>query len=188
MSKVLVLLAEGFEDIEAIATIDLLRRGNVVVDLATIGKMIVKSGRGINIECDLHLKNATIDEYDLLFLPGGAGVKILDSSIEVRKTISEFIRKDKFVAAICAAPLILGKMEILNNRVFTCYPSFEQYAPEGIYQITPVIQDGKIITGRGVAYVNEFALHVLEVLEGKETRHKVEESTLILEQKKGLLL
>jgi len=77
-------------------------------------------------------------------------------------------------------------MGILDNRVFTCYPSFEKFAPEGVYKTIGVIQDGTVIKGRGVGYVFDFALYVLEVLQGKEIRNQVEKSTLITESKKGL--
>ena len=186
MTKILVLLADGFEDIEMFAAVDLWRRGKLDVDLASIDQMEVKTGRGITILADIHIDEVKKEDYDLLFLPGGGGVKALDDSEKVRDLIRYFMKKKKYVTAICAAPLILGKMGILDNRVFTCYPTFERFAPDGKYTLSGVIQDGNVITGRGVGHVFDFALHILELLKGKDIRNAVEEGTLILESKKGL--
>jgi len=186
MKKIMVLLADGFEDIEMVASVDLWRRGQVHVDLVSIGEIEVKTGSGSRMLADIKIDDVNEVDYDLLFLPGGGGVKALDQSDKVRNMITAFMKKEKYVSAICAAPLILGKMGILDNRVFTCYPSFEKFAPEGVYKTIGVIQDGTVITGRGVGYVFDFALYVLEVLQGKEIRNQVEKSTLITESKKGL--
>jgi len=186
MKKILVLLANGFEDIETITSVDIWRRGKLDVVLASIDGLEVKSGTGIRIIADINIEDVTEEDYDLLFLPGGGGVKALDDSSKVKELIQSFMEKKKFVGAICAAPLILGKMGILDNRVFTCYPTFERFAPDGKYNVTGVVQDGNIITGRGVAYVFDFAFYILELLQGKEVRSGVEEGTLIKESKKGL--
>ena len=186
MKKIIVLLANGFEDIEMFASVDLWKRGKIDVTLATISEMEVETGRGIKILADIHIDEVKEEEYDLLFLPGGGGVKGLDDSEQVKELIKLFIENGKYVSAICAAPLILGKMGILDNRVFTCYPTFERFAPEGVYKEVGVIQDGNVITGRGVGYVFDFALHILELLKGEKLRNAVEEGTLIQESKKGL--
>lgn len=186
MKKILVLLANGFEDIETITSVDIWRRGKIEVVLAGIDTIELQSGTGTKMIADIHIDDVKFEDYDLLFLPGGAGVKALDESEKVRKLIRLFMEKKKYVSAICAAPLILGKMGILDNRVFTCYPTFERFAPDGKYKVTGVIQDGNVITGRGVAYVFEFAFYILELLQGQEVRLGVEEGTLILESKKGL--
>lgn len=187
MKKIMVLLADGFEDIEMVASVDIWRRGKIQVDLISIGELEVRSGTGSKLLADMKISDVNEKDYDLLFLPGGGGVKGLDESEQVRSLITQFMKKEKYVSAICAAPLILGKMGILDNRVFTCYPSFEKFAPEGVYKTIGVIQDGTVITGRGVGYVFDFALYILELLQGKDMRHQVEEGTLIEESKKGLL-
>lgn len=186
MSKILVLLADGFEDIEALASIDIWRRGGIEVDLAGVSGYEVKTGLGNIIKTNILIDQVKKEEYTLLFLPGGGGVELLDKSDVVKDLVKWFDEERKLIAAICAAPLILGKLGILDNRVFTCYPSFERFAPDGNYKVTGVIQDGHIITGRGVAYVFDFAFHILEVLQGKDIRSKIEEGTLITESKKGL--
>jgi len=186
MKKILVLLADGFEDIELVASVDVWRRGKMQVTLAGIHSKEVISGSGIQMVTDIHIDDALNEKYDLLFLPGGGGVKALDDSEKVRNIVKRYDEMGKLIAAICAAPLILGKLGILDNRLFTCYPSFERFAPDGKYKVTGVIQDGNIITGRGIGYVFDFAFYILELLQGREIRVAVEEGTLIEESKKGL--
>lgn len=181
MNKVLVFLADGFEDIEAFTVIDLLRRAKIDVDLVSIKDITVKSGSGINILLNKLIEEVKVEKYDMVFLPGGGGVKALDDNERLKEIIMDFYIKNKYIAAICAAPLILGKLGLLDNIEFTCYPSFEQFAPKGIYKKVGVVQSGKIITGRGIAYANEFALCLINVLETKEDRDKIAEQTLITE-------
>ena len=186
MMRILVLLANGFEDIEMVTSVDIWRRGKIEVTLAGIDNLEVTSGTGIKMIADIHIDEAIKNNYDLLFLPGGGGVKGLDESESVKKLVAQYVDSGKYVAAICAAPLILGKLGILDNRVYTCYPTFEKFAPDGKYKVTGVIQDGTVITGRGIGYVFDFAFYILELLQGKEIRVAVEEGTLIIESKKGL--
>lgn len=183
MSKVLVLLADGFEDIEAVTVIDLLRRAKITVDLVSIKDKVVKSGAGINMMIDKLIEDVFIDDYDLLFLPGGGGVRALDESSHVRKIVMDFYNQGKYVSAICAAPMILGKLGLLDKKEFTCYPSFEQFAPKGIYKEVGVIQSGNIITGRGIGYANDFALHIIDLLTSNELMELVAKQTLISENK-----
>ena len=99
----------------------------------------------------------------------------------MKDIVVEFNNKNKYIAAICAAPLILGKLGILDNIEFTCFPSFEQFAPKGVYKKVGVVQSGNIITGRGIGYVNDFALHLINTLESKEVRDNIAKQTLIIE-------
>lgn len=183
MNRVLVLLADGFEDIEAVTVIDLLRRAKIDVDLVSIKDKIIKSGTGIVITADKLIDNISVDDYNLLFLPGGGGVKLLDDSLRVKEIVVSFYKQGNYIAAICAAPLILGKLGLLDKKKFTCYPSFEQFAPKGKYKEVGVIQDGKIITGRGIGYASDFALHIIELLTSKEVRDRIATQTLISENK-----
>lgn len=181
MKKVLVFLAHGFEDIEAFTVIDLLRRAKIEVDLVSIKDITVKSGSGINILLNKVIEEVNVKDYDLVFLPGGGGVKALDESVLLKDIVVEFNNQDKYIAAICAAPLILGKLGILDNIEFTCFPSFEQFAPKGKYKKTGVVQSKNIITGRGIGYVNDFALHLIKILKSKEVRDNIAKQTLIIE-------
>ncbi|KFZ27621.1 MAG: Chaperone protein YajL [Candidatus Izimaplasma bacterium HR2] len=181
MKKVLVFLADGFEDIEAFTVVDLLRRAKIEIDLVSIKDITVKSGSGINILLNKLIEEVNVKDYDLVFLPGGGGVKALDESILLKEIVVEFNIQDKYIAAICAAPLILGKLGILDNIEFTCFPSFEQFAPKGKYKKIGVVQSGNIITGRGIGYVNDFALHLIKILKSKEVRDNIAKQTLIIE-------
>ena len=181
MKKVLVLLANGFEDIEAITVIDLLRRAEIIVDVKSISNNIITSGSTIKYNIESNINDVSSSDYDMLFLPGGAGVKELDNSLKVKEIINDFIRLNKFVSAICAAPLILGKMGILENKRFTCYPSFERFSENGIYTRNGVEVDGLIVTGRGIAYVFDFAFTLIELLEGKSKVDTVKTSTLFID-------
>lgn len=183
MSKAIIFLANGVEEVEFVGTVDILRRGNVEVTLCAIDELEVVTGKGIRVVADIHIDKIVDNDYDLLILPGGAGVKALDNSSKVKEIVRKFDSQKKYVSAICAAPLILGKMGLLNKRKFTCFPSFEEFGKNGIYMPVGVVQDEHIITGRGVGYVYEFALHLLEVLEGKKVRDEVSEKTLITEEK-----
>jgi 4-methyl-5(b-hydroxyethyl)-thiazole monophosphate biosynthesis len=181
MANVLAILADGFEDIEAFATIDLLKRAGISVDIATIKHATALSSKGIEVKVPKQLNFIHPEEYDALFLPGGPGVENLDNSNLVREIIQSFDDRKAIIAAICAAPLILGKMNLLKDRQYTCYPSFERFGENGHYKVVPVVKDGHIITGRGVAYVFDFASTLIETLVGKETLDKVLEATLISE-------
>lgn len=183
MNKVLVFLADGFEDVEVFTVIDLLRRANIEVDLVSIKGINVNSGSGINILLDKVINDVKTDEYNLIFLPGGGGVKALDDNLRVKEIVMEFYEEKKYIAAICAAPLILGKLGLLDNIEFTCYPSFERFAEKGIYKEVGVVHSGNIITGRGIGHVNEFALYLVELLKSKEVRDNVANQTLISENK-----
>ena len=184
MNKVLVFLANGFEDIEAFTVIDLLRRAEIEVDLVGIKDLTIKSGSGINILVDKSVGDVKTNDYSLIFLPGGAGVKALDDSEEVKRIVKEFYNQKKYIAAICAAPLILGKLGLLDSIEFTCYPGFERFAEKGIYKELGFVKSGNIITGRGIGYVNDFALFLIELLKSIEVKNSVEEQTLILESNK----
>lgn len=181
MKKVIALLADGFEDIECIATVDLLRRAGIRVDLASIKDDVVQGGLGTKVVTDLLLSDIQ-EEYDALFLPGGKGVGKLDESDLVKSLIKEYNQKGKLVTAICAAPLILGKMGLLDNKKFTCYPEFEEFMPKGIHTPVGAVKDGNIITGKGVGFVYDFALMLIEELVGLDIKNKVYESTLIKEK------
>ena len=176
MKKVLVFLADGFEDIEAFTVVDLLRRAKIEIDLVSIKDITVKSGSGINILLNKLIEEVNVEDYDLVFLPGGGGVKALDESVLLKIIVVEFNNQDKYIAAICAAPLILGKLGLLDNIEFTCFPSFEQFAPKGKYK-----KSRNIITGRGIGYVNDFALHLIKILKSKEVRDNIAKQTLIIE-------
>jgi 4-methyl-5(b-hydroxyethyl)-thiazole monophosphate biosynthesis len=169
--KVLLPLAEGFEEIEAVTLIDVLRRSGVEVALHYIGdNSLVKGANGIVVNGDFIIDDASSDGFDMILLPGGwGGTNILASNEKVQSLLKEFKENDKYVAAMCAAPYALHCAGVLSHN-FTCYPSVEeQIRTEGYHPDKKVVQDGKVITSRGPGTAICFALEIVRILEGEES-------------------
>ncbi len=181
MHKVLVLLATGFEALEAIGTVTILKRAGLEVDLVSVENLDeVVCSKGITVKADRHLKDVLEDEYEILFIPGGPGHKIIDESFRAKSVIQKFVDHEKYVCAICAAPSILGKMNLLQDKKFTCYPGFEKDVPKGNYISRGVVTDGQFITASGVSFVQEFALKILKEAEGYEVASRVGKEILFM--------
>jgi 4-methyl-5(b-hydroxyethyl)-thiazole monophosphate biosynthesis len=179
MKKALVFLTTGFEEIEALATVDILRRGGVEVKtVSLVETKIVEGGHKIPVVADLMFREAGFTTTDILILPGGT-VKI-DEHDGLKERIMEFYNAGKYVAAICAAPMVLGGLGILKGKKATCYPGYEKYL-EGasVAEGQAVVTEGKVITGRGPGLTFDFALQLLELLEGKAKRDEVAEGLLL---------
>ncbi|MBF0253153.1 MAG: DJ-1/PfpI family protein [Candidatus Omnitrophica bacterium] len=178
--EAVVILAEGFEDIEAITPIDILRRAGINVVVAGVGKKIIKGARGIKVECDMVLSDYDIDA-DVVVLPGGMpGADNLAASIDVKNTVRSAITKKRLIAAICASPaLVLAPMGVLDGRKATCYPGMEKNFPSSAtHSKDNVVVDGNIITSKGVGTALEFAIKIVEKLAGKEVAKLVSEAVL----------
>lgn len=174
MATILTILSEGFEELEAVAPIDLWRRAGFKVITASLGsKKLVTGKNGIPIQTDTTL-GATGPEavYDLLFLPGGPGVEHLRNSPEVRELIGRQVAAGKMIAAICAAPLVLKDAGLLVGRKYTAHPTTETELGEIMSQESVVI-DGNVITSRGAGTALEFALTVIQALSDDEHAKKV---------------
>ena len=172
----LMLLADGFEDTEALTTRDVLTRAGIEVTTASISDyQQVQSSFGVEILSDALLKLVfDITPYDFLVLPGGGkGTANLEASSIVHNCIDKFIKYDKYVCAICAAPSILGHRGYLKDKKFTCFAGCEK-GIDGIFTGKEVEQDGKIITARSMMYSIPFGLKIIENLLGKEAAQKVE--------------
>jgi len=179
--KALILLAEGFEEIEAITTIDILRRGSIEVTISSLGEKRVKGSHNIEVIADTTIDQITSD-YDALILPGGMpGAKNLSLSDEVNSLIVEMNNKKKIIAAICAAPaIVLAPLGILDNKSATCYPSMEKdFNSKTTYKEDDVVIDGNIITSRGPATAMEFALTLVRVLSKDEIANSIRSATLV---------
>ena len=178
--KAVLVLADGFEEVEAVTPVDLLRRGGIPVIVAGLTGLQVKGARGVTFVCDMTLDRVAPD-WDVLILPGGLpGAKNLAASALVRAALDEGLERNARIAAICAAPaLVLGSQGYLNGRRFTCYPGNEGSAHGGRYCEEAVVVDGPFITSRGVATASEFSLKILEILKGKEKANEVARSVLI---------
>jgi len=164
--KVLIPLADGFEDIEAFTVIDVLRRAGIDVDPVGVTGMSVTSREGIRVMLDKRLDMINPDDYDGIVLPGGSrGVANLSKSSRLRRILREFNNKGKLIAAICAAPLILANEGILDNKKATVYPGLERRIPYP--RGDRVVVDGNIVTSQGPGTAIEFALKIVEILKGK---------------------
>lgn len=170
MGTVYAFFADGFEEIEAFTTIDTLRRAGMNVEIVSVTPdEIVVGAHDVSILCDINFDNCDFFDAELLFLPGGMpGAATLDKHEGLRKLILNFAEKGKPIAAICAAPMVLGKLGLLKGKKATCYPGFEQYLDGAECVNEHVVRDGNIITGMGPGAAMEFALTIVDLLAGKE--------------------
>jgi 4-methyl-5(b-hydroxyethyl)-thiazole monophosphate biosynthesis len=172
------LLAPGFEEAEAIGTIDIFNRAGYDVKTVSItDKNEVEGGHKIRIIADTILANENFNDTDGIFLPGGGeGVEHLAENKKVIETIKDLFIKKKVIMAICAAPYVLEKAGILKNKKITAYPSWLVKISSPTKITTAVVVDGNIITGRAMASTVEFALKCVEVLSGKEECEKIKKA------------
>ena len=166
MSKVCVFFGEGYEEIEALTVVDLLRRVSVDTDMVSItGKKSVTGSHGIAVGMDKLLSEVDFDAVDMIVLPGGMpGTKNLEACEMLMEQVDAFVAAGKPVCAICAAPSILGHRGHLEGKKATSYPSFEEHLTGATVLREPAVRDGNIITGRGMGCSIEFGLMILEHL------------------------
>ena len=167
---ILVLLADGFEEIEALCPVDIMRRAGLSVTTVGIGKKEIIGSHGICVCADVTDSDVKFENIDLIFLPGGMpGTKNLDASETVHKAIDLAVEQNAYITAICAAPMILGKRGLLNGKSAVCYPSFEEYLIGAtVPNDEKIIVDGKIITAKGMGVAQELGLTVVSLLCGNE--------------------
>lgn len=185
--KVLVLLAEGFEDVEAVTPVDYLRRAGAEVTLAAVGQRETRSSRGLVILADTtlaELKSAgrlRPDAWDAVLLPGGMpGAANIAASADCSSLVSGMFKAGRLVGAICAAPAVaLHPLGILAGRRFTCYPGMEAEVSGGRWSDARVVVDGKLITSRGPGTAGEWAIELVTALCGAEAAKKVSAAVLL---------
>lgn len=182
MKKVAVLLADGFEEIEALTAVDMLRRARIYVDTVSVADdYIVHGAHGINVQTEDLFDEVNFAEFDMLVLPGGMpGTVNLEEHEGVRGVIQDFYESGRFVGAICAAPGILGGMGLLKGRRAACYPSVEEKLSGAVIAKVPVVQDGTIITSRGMGTAIDFSLKLIEVLTDKTKADEIAASIVYL--------
>ena len=184
MKKVLIVLAEGFEELEAVATIDVMHRGGLEVVRASLGEeRTVQAAHGTRIECDCAFPKlrGLPDEFSAIVLPGGSlGMRNLLADESIAKALHDFDYAGKIVAAICAAPIVLGAAGLLEGRKFTCYPGCETEIASGKYDnMSAVVKDGNLITSRGPGTAIAFGLAIVEALVDAAAAHSVAHGMLI---------
>ncbi|QOG12410.1 DJ-1 family glyoxalase III [Arcobacter sp. FWKO B] len=169
MSKIVVPVAKGFEEIEAVSIIDVCRRAGIDVIVAGVYDEYVTGANDIIIKTDCLFSSVDFDTVDMIVLPGGwGGTNILAADDLVQKTLKDFKSKSKYIAGICAAPFALNNAGVLNEN-YTCYPSVEeQIRTNGYHSDKKVVVDGKVITSRGPATAICFGLEIVKILEGEE--------------------
>ncbi|MBO7128617.1 MAG: DJ-1/PfpI family protein [Prevotella sp.] len=180
MAKVYVFLADGFEDVEALIPIDVLRRGGVeVVTVSTTEFPLVESAHGVNIEADIQFEQSDYEDADLIMLPGGMpGASNLFAHESVCKVVMDQFAAGKKVAAICAAPaVVLAQLGILDGKKATCYPGFEKVLKEAgaTYTGDLFTVDGNVTTGEGPAAAFPYAYELLAQLVDKKTSDQIAE-------------
>lgn len=177
MKNACIFLADGFETIEGLTVVDVLRRAGIEIFTVSVGgSRNVVTSNGISLQADKMFDEVDYDEMDILILPGGTvGTENLETHHGVRALTEKFVRDGKYVAAICAAPGILGDMGLLKGRKAVCHPSRREHLRDAVLVDEPAVCDGNIITGRAMAASLEFALLILKKLSGENAVSKVKE-------------
>jgi 4-methyl-5(b-hydroxyethyl)-thiazole monophosphate biosynthesis len=178
MSTALVPLAEGFEEIEAVTVVDLLRRAAITVTTASLGEVAVRGSHGITVIADRRLDEVLEDRFDLVVLPGGLpGADHLAADPRILRLLQRQIAAGRHAAAICAAPRVLAGAGLLEGKAATAYPGvLEGLGVPGLKldERKAVLQDGQITTSRGPGTAMDFALHLIGILKGEASRESVE--------------
>ena len=182
MKTVYLFLATGFEEIEALTIVDMLRRAEIDITTVSISRNLqVEGAHGITVTADCTWVELSTEDVDWLILPGGMpGTKHLGECKPLVSLLQRQAAANKNIAAICAAPMILGKLGLLKGRKATCYPGFEQYLVGAECTGAPVERDGNIITGKGPGAAMEFALTVVDMMLGKEKVQELKEAMCVI--------
>ncbi len=175
MSKIAVFFSEGYEEIEALTVVDVCRRCQIEIDMISANdSMEVAGGHGICVKMDKSFSQCDFDTYDMLVLPGGLkGTHGLEANEGLMKAVDDFYATGKYIAAICAAPSILGHRGILAGRNACCYPDFESHLKGATVTKNPVEISDHVITSRGMGTAMDFALAISSIFAGREAAEKV---------------
>ncbi len=178
--KIMVFLADGFEEVEALTVVDYLRRKDIEVDMISITKEInVKGAHGIEVVTDKNIEDVDIDNYEGAVIPGGLpGATNLQKSTMVRDIVKDLYKQGKLIAAICAGPIVLQEAGIIDNKDFTCYPGFQNEVFGGNYVDKSLVRDANIITAKGPALAVDFALEIIKYLLGENKKEELKKDIL----------
>ncbi|MDT8716696.1 DJ-1/PfpI family protein [Clostridium sp. 19966] len=178
MNKVLLFLVDGFEEIEALTIVDVLRRANVQCDICCVKDYEVTGSHGIAVKADINIDEIDEREYNGVILPGGPGTENLKNNIRIVNLVKDFYMSGRLTAALCAAPQVLAEAGIVDGKNITSYPAVKERLKNCIYQEEVVVQDGNIITSRGPATSLPFAYAILDYLGEGEKAEELKEGMM----------
>lgn len=180
MPKVAVILADGFEEVEAIAVVDVLRRAGVETVLAGLHNGLITSARNVRVLTDADISTIKADDFDMLVLPGGQpGSDNLNADERVKTLLQDFSAKAKLTGAICAAPYVLANAGLLEGKDATSHPTYKDRLGGATYKEKTVVEDGNVLTSRGAGTALCFGLAIVERLMGREKADSIKEAMLI---------
>ena len=180
MPRVAVILADGFEEVEAMAIIDVLRRAGIDTMIAGLHGGHITSARNVKVIPDAVIDTVKAEDFEMIILPGGQpGSDNLDADPRVKVLITSFSQKGKLTGAICAAPIVLASAGVLKGKRATSYPSYKDRLGGAVYEEKSVVMDGNVMTSRGAGTALSFGLAIVERLVGKEKAQKIKEAMLI---------
>lgn len=178
MNKVYIFLADGFEEIEGLTVVDLLRRADIDITMVSItGNLEITGSHQILVKCDELFEKADFSDAGMLVLPGGkTGTDNLSVHEGLDRLLKDFSSKGKLLSAICAAPSVLGRKGLLKARRAICYPGFEEYLTGAAIVDEAVVVDGNIITSKGMGTAIDFSLEIIKTLKGEADAAKIASS------------
>ena len=181
MKNLYIHLAEGFEETEAVTIIDVLRRAGLnVISVSVTGNRMVKGSHNIEIKADILFEEVDFALGEMIILPGGMpGSKNLNEHEGLRSQIIDYQKRGKYLAAICAAPIVFGNLGILKGKRAVCYPGYEAHLVGAEVRSNPYIVDNNIITGRGVGAALQFSLEIVRILKGEESAIQLRKAMLV---------
>ena len=181
MKTIFVFLADGFEEIEALAPVDILRRAGLSVKTVSVmDEQVVAGAHGVPVLADVMFDEVNAEDAEMILLPGGLpGATNLDAHQGLSQMILDFAKEEKPLAAICAAPLVFGNRGLLEGKKATCYPGFETYLKGAQYTAALVEKDGNFITGKGPGAAMEFAFAIVENYCGMDKVNELKQGMMI---------
>lgn len=180
MKRIAIFFAEGYEEIEALTVVDMCRRAGIEIDMVSVTDTeYVTGAHGISVRMDKGLKEYDFADIDMIVLPGGwPGTPNLEEASKLMYNVDAFANDGKYVAAICAAPSILGHLGLLNGKTACCYPGFEEELTGATVTYNPCEVDGNMITARGMGCAIDFSKEIIRVLMGDEKAEEIVEKII----------
>ena len=182
VKKVAVMFGDGFEPVEAVAPVDVLRRGGVeVTTVSVMSDRLVTAAQGVPVMADAQVEDIVFDDFDMIVAPGGTGgVQNLSKCRPLLDALKDFAAQGKPIGSICAGPTILADLQLLGGRRATCYPGCQANFPEGVYQdVYDVVRDGNLVTASGPGQALAFGVELLRALMGDKVAEDVAKGMLL---------